>query len=241
MSSKKRPLDGEGPLGQTRVMEKLLRGIAEFRRKRLDHYRETYGSQLAVQTPDVLFIACSDSRVVPNVFASTNPGDLFVVRNVGNLVCPCGPEGLSSADESEFAAIEFAITQLHVRNIVVCGHSRCGAMQALAEGRDQVSLPHLRSWLSHGEPALGQLEGRCQLDPSLPLTDRLAQVNALVQLDHLMSYELVAREVEAGKLTLHGWYFDVLKGDVFAYEPDQQRFVLIDEQEAESLIARLQQ
>jgi carbonic anhydrase len=220
-------------------MEKLIRGIVAFRKSLLPLYRDTFERLKGGQMPDALFIACSDSRVVPNLFASTDPGDLFVIRNVGNLVAPCGPDGVSSADEGEFAAIEYAITQLHVKDIIVCGHSQCGAMQALVGGRDQVQLPHLRSWLAHGDSSLKQVDSRCILDPKLAPADRLSQTNVLVQLDNLLSYPLVSEGVLSGLLGLHGWWFDVANGDVYAYEEQFNRFMLIDEEEAARLLSRI--
>src|SRR5260221_6050909 len=115
-------------------MKKLVKGIIDFRRKGLPGYREKFGHLALGQSPDTLFIACSDSRVVPNTFASADPGDLFVIRNVGNLIAPADPSGLSPSDESEGAAIEFAVLTLGVRDIIVCGHSECGAMQAALGG-----------------------------------------------------------------------------------------------------------
>src|SRR5712692_11162570 len=119
-------------------MRKLVQGIVEFRRSRRPDYAETFSRLALRQKPDALYIACSDSRVAINVFASTEPGDLFVVRNPGNIVSPAAPNGLSVADESEAAAIEFAVGQLAVRDIIVCGHSSCGAMSALLQGREIV-------------------------------------------------------------------------------------------------------
>src|ERR1039458_7741616 len=101
-------------------MKKLIRGIVEFRKKGQKNYRESFGKLATRQSPDALFIACSDSRVVPNTFASTNPGDLFVLRNPGNLIPPCGKQGISSSDESEAAAIEFSVVNLNVSDIIVC-------------------------------------------------------------------------------------------------------------------------
>src|SRR5580765_6832895 len=142
-------------------MEKLIRGIVEFRRNVRPEYRETFARLALGQSPDTLFIACSDSRVVPNTFASADPGDLFVIRNVGNLIAPAGHDGLSQSDESEAAAIEFAIEKLAVTDIIVCGHSECGAMQAVLNGRSAVESAHLRSWLRHGEDGLKRLsDGR---------------------------------------------------------------------------------
>src|SRR5579871_2549496 len=109
-------------------MRKLIRGIVDFRKNVRASVKETFAQLALGQRPDTLFIACSDSRVVPNLFASSDPGDLFVIRNVGNLIPPCGERGHSASDESEAAAIEFALTALPVTDIVVCGHSECGAM-----------------------------------------------------------------------------------------------------------------
>src|ERR1700684_476586 len=117
-------------------MRKLVKGIVEFRQKRLPSYREKFARLALGQSPDTLFIACSDSRVVPNLFASSDPGDLFVIRNVGNLIPICGEEGHSHSDESEAAAIEFALLNLPVAEIIVCGHSECGAMHSLAHGHE---------------------------------------------------------------------------------------------------------
>src|SRR5438067_7318172 len=112
-------------------MKKLIRGIVEFRKNVRSGYRETFAHLALGQAPDALLIACSDSRVVPNLFASANPGDLFVIRNVGNFVPPAGGDGGSWNDGSEAAGIEFALSKLPVTDIIVCGHSECGAMQAL--------------------------------------------------------------------------------------------------------------
>src|SRR4051812_40289676 len=108
-------------------MKKLIHGIVDFRQRALPGYREHFARLALGQKPDALFIACSDSRVAPNVFASSDPGDLFMVRNVGNLIPPCGECGVSDGDQSEMAAIEFTLSNLTVSDIIVCGHSECGA------------------------------------------------------------------------------------------------------------------
>src|SRR3954470_7052347 len=135
-------------------MKKLRHGIVEFRRNRRPEYAETFARLALGQAPDSLFVACSDSRVVPNLFASSEPGDLFVVRNVGNIVSPCGPSGASLSDESEGAALEFSVRSLKVNDLIVCGHSECGAMRALVDGREKLDLQHMSSWLRHAQPAL---------------------------------------------------------------------------------------
>lgn len=221
-------------------MKKLIEGIVEFRRSVQKDYREAFGRLAAGQAPDTLFIACSDSRVVPNTFASTNPGDLFVLRNVGNLIPPSGDGGLSTADESEVAAIEYSVETLNVSGIIVCGHSECGAMRALISDRNQVQSPHLRSWLRHGDAAMERLRAGVVLDPALLEHNQLSQLNVLLQMEHIQSYPTIRKRIEDGKLSVHGWWFDIAHADVYAYEDELKRFVLIDENEADRLLKRLE-
>lgn len=217
-------------------MKKLVRGIVEFRQKVLPGYREKFARLALGQSPDTLFIACSDSRVVPNLFASTDPGDLFMIRNVGNLIPSCGKAGHSSADESEAAALEFAILTLGVSDIVVCGHSECGAMHALLEGREKVSAPNLRAWLRHGEDSLAQMtEGKGEPDR----VNRLSQLNVLTQLEHLKSYPLVQERLASKALQLHAWWFELSTANVYVFEEGLGKFILIDEEEAGRILARL--
>ena len=137
------------------------------------------------QKPDTLFIACSDSRVVPNLFASTNPGDLFVLRNIGNLIPPFS---CSCQDDSAAAVIEFSTLSLNVSDIVVCGHSECAAMLALSKGIDTLSCPHLESWLKYGKEALNKVRQGLIIDPSLSEHNQISQVNVLQQIEHVKSY-----------------------------------------------------
>jgi carbonic anhydrase len=209
-------------------MKKLINGILEFRKNLLATYRKEYAHLALGQAPDTLFIACSDSRVVPNLFASTNPGDLFVVRNVGNLVPP-----YATADSSESAAIEFSLYTLPISEIVVCGHSECGAMHAVLAGAERVEQPSLRGWLRHCCPPSAVAHS------TLPPQNALAQANVLQQMRHLMTYPAVREGVEKGRIRLHGWYFDLATGDVYAYEPGLDAFALIDESEAARILSRL--
>lgn len=219
-------------------MRKLIRGIVEFRKNVRPGYRETFARLALGQSPDTLFIACSDSRVVPNLFASADPGDLFVVRNVGNLIAPCGSDGLSVADESEPAAIEFAIERLNVSDIIVCGHTECGAMEAILRGTETVGPPHLRAWLRHGEPSLTSLP-LYSSERTVEPRNKLSELNVLQQLEHLKTYPNVASRLAKGTLRIHGWVFDIRQAEVLAYEPEFKKFVLIDEQEAKRLLSRL--
>jgi carbonic anhydrase len=172
--------------------------------------------------------------VQANVFASTEPGDLFVVRNPGNLVSPAGPDGKSISDESEAAAIEFALDVLEVRDIIVCGHSGCGAMAALAAGRENVRWPHLRSWLRHADAAAERLRGG-EGDPERPPEDRLSQLNVLLQLEHLRSYEPVRRRAPG----LHSWWFEIATAEVHAWDPALGCFRAIDDDHATQILQRM--
>jgi len=220
-------------------VKKLIRGIVEFRKNVRPGYRETFKRLASGQAPDALFIACSDSRVVPNLFASSEPGDLFVVRNVGNIIAPCGEDGRSVGAEAEAAAIEFSTLALDVSDIIVCGHSECGAMRALLDRRDALLAPHLCAWLRHAEAALRKVDDGVRMNADLPLHNHLSQLNVLEQMEHLRTYPIVRDREGAGRLKLHGWWFDIAMAEVLAFEETQGRFVVIDEDEGARIVERL--
>lgn len=218
-------------------MKKLIQGIIDFREKVVPGYRETFARLALGQKPDALFIACSDSRVVPNLFASTDPGDLFVVRNVGNLIPPCGTGGFTEGDESEAAALEFSLRVLNVKDIIVCGHSECGAMMAIqkvSQGEaPPAASPHLASWLRHGASATESLNsGRIRFEEGISEHNRISQLNVLLQLDHLRTYPVVNEKLSQKRLSLHAWWFDIARAEVFAFDSSTRQFALIDENTA---------
>lgn len=206
-------------------MHKLLAGIIDYRRHVRPAYAETFARLALTQAPDTLMVACSDSRVVPNLFASTDPGDLFVVRNVGNFIPPF--ERVDPRDRAAGAAIEFSTEVLGVRDIVVVGHSECGAMRALLGSTLPESTPTLRAWLDLGRPALEHLSD--PISPDLPTHDRLSQLNVLQQLENLRTYPGVATRIAAGALKLHAWWFDIAHADVLAWHVARHRFEPIEE------------
>ncbi len=217
-------------------MKKLIQGIVDFR-SNLTEERRAFFSELALgQKPDSLFIACSDSRVVPNLFASTNPGDLFVLRNIGNLIPPSSsfPE-----DNSAQAVLEFSLLSLNVSDIIICGHSECGAMQALCSGVENLGCPHLECWLKYGAESLRKVKEGLTLNPNLSEQNQVSQINVLQQIEHVKSYAFVQEKLKKGQLRIHGWWFDIAQADVYCYEADPNRFVLIDEKEAELILKRL--
>ncbi|TDV44821.1 SulP family inorganic anion transporter [Actinophytocola oryzae] len=192
----------------------VLRGTAEYERHVARFMRPTLRRLADAHKPATLFLTCGDARIVPNVITSSGPGDLFTVRNIGNLV-PAG------TDSSVAAAVEFAVGTLGVREIAVCGHSSCGAMRALIGGTP-VGAPALRSWLRHGLPSLDRARTSepVTLDGLLPEAewDRLALHNVLTQLDRLSRHPTVATALERGEIRLIGMYFDVASARVHLYD-----------------------
>ena len=217
-------------------MKKLLKGIVDFRKNVRPTVKDTFAELALGQRPDTLFIACSDSRVVPNLFASTEPGDLFVIRNVGNLIPPYAED--HSSHGSEAAAIQFGLSSLPITEVIVCGHSECGAIGSLASGQTRPDAPAFQCWLRHGQGSLKQLEAGATLGDHLERHNRLSQLNVLEQLDHLKTYPVVRERMASGQLRLHGWYFDIREANVYEYEPSEGRFHLIDGTYATTLLNR---
>jgi|SRR5665213_3627077 len=205
-------------------MKKLIQGIMNFRRTKPSTVRDLFASLALGQKPDCLFIACSDSRVAANVFASTDPGDLFVIRNLGNIVPPFPDSG------SAVAGLEFALESLNVRHIIVCGHSDCGAMRELAKNPKALSPTPLGAWLRHAQAAAGD-------DASDQ--DAVSQRNVALQLENLRSHPLVREREAAGDLKLHGLWFNIRHAEVHYLEKPPQQFVLIDDDEGAKILARL--
>lgn len=199
--------------------EELLEGLRHFRNTDLGRYAELY-RRLADegQTPKVLFVACSDSRIVPNLLTGTGPGDLFIVRTIGNIVAaPDAP-----LPDPTAAAVEFAVVALGVREVVVCGHSHCGAMKALYDGVPD-GLPHLAAWVEQARPAALDAERLAEVDPAE--RDLLtAQRNVLLSLDRLAAHPLVAERRASRELILHGWYYDIGATDVHVFDPETKAF-----------------
>ncbi|MET9637360.1 SulP family inorganic anion transporter [Streptomyces virginiae] len=207
------------PAPRRRGAGQLASGISAFQRDTAPHVRDEL-ARLARegQRPSQLFITCADSRLVTSMITASGPGDLFTVRNVGNLVPLPGAE---STDDSVAAAIEYAVDVLKVDSITVCGHSGCGAMQALLSSAPGVAMTPLRRWLRHGLPSLERMASRhhawARISGRLPAdaVEQLCLTNVVQQLEHLRAHESVARRLAEGTLELHGMYFHV--GEAQAY------------------------
>lgn len=202
-------------------MEKLITGIHRFQCDVFAPRRAFFDSLCNGQCPQALFITCSDSRIVPDLICQTDPGDLFVIRNAGNIVPPFTPGNPSG----EAATIEYAIRGLGVRDIIVCGHTRCGAMQAVAEPQCTENMPRVRQWLENAQAAA---EIVCTCYHHLSDDARwkvLTQENVLVQVEHLRTHPSVAAALAAGQLKLHAWVYKMETGEVFTYEPESGQFI----------------
>jgi carbonic anhydrase len=210
-------------------MKKLIKGIIDFKKNATSEYKQNFSKLALGQSPDALLVTCSDSRVAPNVFASTNPGDLFVVRNVGNLIPPsCNyNSGHSQGCESAAAAIEYALLNLNVSNIIICGHSECGAMQSIMCNCSNISSPNLKEWLKFGFLAKEKLNQN--LDSKIAPHNQLSKLNVLEQLNHLKSYPIIQERINENKLKIHGWWFDIAAMDVYYYNKENKDYSIIDE------------
>ncbi|CAL9606678.1 carbonic anhydrase [Streptomyces collinus] len=189
-------------------MKALLDRARTFR-TRVDFNSGEYRKLAEGQYPEALFITCSDSRVIPAMITGARPGEIFELRNAGNIVPPYGRPGACG----EAATIEYALEVLGVQDIVVCGHSHCGAMGALKSGDDLSALPGVDAWLRIARPELTSVLETAPDDPSLP---EVSQGNVVNQLAALRSYPVVRQRLDSGRLRLHGWYYEVDTG--FVYE-----------------------
>ena len=205
-------------------MEKLINGIHRFQADVFAPNRAFFRKLADGQSPQTMFITCSDSRMVPDLICQSDTGDLFVLRNAGNIVPPYAP----GAPSGEAATIEYAIRGLGVRDVIICGHTRCGAMQAVAEPQCTVAMPRVRQWLEHAQASQ---EIVCTCYSNLTGEARakvLVQENVLTQLEHLRTHPAVAAALASGELKLHAWVYKMETGEVFAYHPENGQFALLE-------------
>ncbi|KAA9154395.1 carbonic anhydrase [Amycolatopsis acidicola] len=209
-----------------RTDSSMRRGVAEFERRTSELVKPILGRLADVHEPQTLFLTCGDARIVPNLITSSGPGDLFTIRNIGNLV-PDHATCAGGADASIGASLEFAVDVLKVREIVVCGHSSCGAMKALLKGAPE-GASALQSWLRHAEPSLRRARQNPPLsvEGRLPASDadQLALHNVLQQLERLREYPTIARAEARGDVELLGMYFDVGAARVHLYDAESGAF-----------------
>ena len=216
-------------------MQKLVEGIHQFQQHVLAEKRELFDGLRFGQRPLALFITCSDSRVVPNLLTQTEPGELFILRTAGNIVPPYG-----AVEGGEAATIEYAVAVLGVQDIVLCGHSHCGAMAALLDPDSAKDLPAVTALLRHAESTRRILRDNYAhvTDPARRLMTAIEE-NVLVQLEHLRTHPAVAAALSRRELSLHAWYYKFETGEVFAYDAVEQQFDSLARLELAAVPARL--
>src|SRR5882724_11986981 len=208
-------------------MQQLIAGVHKFQQDELGRYKKLFRRlSRQEQNPHTLFITCSDSRVLAELITQSQPGDLFVVKNIGNIV----PRADVPGRNSTAAAIEFAVNILGVSDVVVCGHSQCGAMTALLDGLpESPETPHLQEWIVTAAPVLELMDRHYQ-----HLTDRIERITAaagendLFALENLHTYPAIATRLSDGTLRLHGWFFEIATAKLFAYDLSTQQFQPIE-------------
>lgn len=205
------------------ALQYIVDGFRRFRKEVFPQQEALFKKLAHEQTPRAMFITCADSRIVPELITQTNPGDLFVTRNVGNVVPPYGQMmgGVSTA-------IEFAVMALNVHHIIICGHSDCGAMKAVLNPQSLDKMPTVRAWLRHSEVARTVVAENCGCDGHNTL-GLLTKENVLAQLDHLRTHPSVASRIASGQLFVHGWVYDIETSEIVAYDAERGEFRSIDE------------
>jgi carbonic anhydrase len=203
-------------------MQKLIEGLHRFQSEVFSSQRELFTRLSLGQSPEVMFITCSDSRINPGLITQTRPGEMFVLRNAGNIV-PCYGYGTQGED----ATIEFALVHLRIKHLIVCGHSRCGAMQGLLKPEALETLPAMKVWLKHAEHTRQLIQENYQHLRDDALLTATAEENVLVQLENLRTHPTVRQRLAARELTLHGWVYKLETGQMFNYEPEAGQFLPI--------------
>lgn len=205
-------------------MRELLEGAVKFMEEDFKEHEDLFKSLSSSQDPHTLFISCTDSRVVPNLITNSLPGELFMVRNVANIV---PPYRLSDEYLATTSAIEYALGLLNIKNIIVCGHSDCGGCKALYENDEYFKkTPNLRHWIKLLEPIKSEVLKFSSDDKAKMawLTERLNIINSI---QNLITYPNVENEWESGRLNIYGWHYIIETGEIFSYDLKTQTFKLL--------------
>jgi carbonic anhydrase len=205
-------------------MERLIQGVAKFQRDVFPEKQQLFEELSNGQSPEALFITCADSRVVPDLITQSNPGDLFICRNAGNMVPPYGElhGGVS-------ATIEYAVCALNVKHIIVCGHSDCGAMKGILYPEKVADLPTVKTWLSHGEVARRMVKENYPNLPEHAALEVITEENVVAQVEHLRTHPSVASRLARGRIAIHGWVYNIRTSHVSAWDAQKGRFVPLEQ------------
>lgn len=205
-------------------MPKIAAGVVKFQRDSFPARQALFEQLSSGQSPEALFITCSDSRISPNLMTSTEPGEIFICRNAGNIVPPhtVHTGGMT-------ASIEYAVAALKVPHIIICGHTECGAMKGVTNLDALTEMPHVRDWLGYSRAAWQVVQANGDDLSDEERMKLLIQQNVLLQLQHLRTHPYVAAALAKGTVTLHGWVYDIKTGDVIAWNEDHKRFENVSE------------
>ncbi|PLS68261.1 MAG: carbonate dehydratase [Cyanobacteria bacterium M5B4] len=202
-------------------MQELIEGVRDFRNRYFCTHQDLFEQLAKGQHPKVLFITCSDSRIDPNMLVDADLGELFVIRNAGNIV-----PHYSNSKGGEGATIEYALKALEVDEVIVCGHTHCGAMKGLFKlEKLKKEMPLVYEWLLHAEETRRVIKDKCTTCNEEELVELAVAENVLTQLENLRSYPIVQEKLRAGKLNLYGWIYDIETGNVLIYNPDRGQFL----------------
>lgn len=207
-------------------MEKLLQGLIKFRENDFEVHRELFEQLSKSQNPHTLFIGCSDSRLVPDLITQTLPGELFVVRNIANIVPPYrkSPEYLATT-----SAIEYAVNVLEIQNIIVCGHSNCGGCESLYSPDEVLNtIPHTKKWLELAGNVKNKVLSKVPEEEKAKREWMTEQINVVEQLKHLLTYPFIREKYAQGTLTIEGWYYIIETGEVYIYNKQNGVFELVN-------------
>ena len=212
-------------------MDHIIAGVAKFQKEIFPEKKAAFEKLATGQSPEVLFITCADSRIDPSMITQTQPGELFICRNAGNIVPPHSNEtgGMT-------ASIEFAVAALGVSHIVVCGHTDCGAMKGALNPEGLDSLPHVKEWLGHCRSATEVVKERHGKANAEHL-EEVTQENVVQQIQHLRTHPAVAAKLATGQVKLHGWVYNIGSGDVLCYDEANGTFERMSQANAEQQLA----
>lgn len=205
-------------------MQKLIKGLHKFQSQVFTGNRKLFERLASGQNPDALFITCSDSRVNPNLITQTGPGDLFILRNAGNIIPPHG-----ATVSGEAATIEFAVSALDVKDIIICGHTHCGAMKGLLQPEQLADMPAVAKWMAYAESTARIIKENYTHLEDEARTTAAVEENTLVQIENLKTHPSVAARLAAGKLKLHAWVYKIETGEVYYFNIDEHQFMPLTE------------
>lgn len=207
-------------MSTTDAFERVLAGVSRFQREVYPNKQALFESLATGQDPKVLFLTCADSRVNPNLITQADPGELFICRNIGNVIPPHG-----TSDGGVATVMEYALDVLEIEHIIICGHSGCGAIKSLLDPPVDIHVPQVTAWLRFAQTARRVAQSLHKLNPEIDLLRTTTEQNVIAQMTNIRTYPEVASKMAVGTLQLHGWYYDIGSGEIDVYHPDSGRFL----------------